>query len=376
MRTSRHVDSAGLPLASAAMLSPQASTPANVRANVRASAHANAPASKNWQAQLPRPGGAWVQREEPIMGTAIRVELWCEQRSRGVAAAAAVLEEMHRIDRAMSPHHANSELCRINREAAQRAVPLSAEMCMLIERALHWSRISNGAFDISYAAVGQHYDYRRHQRPDAQLLARSRELVGWQQLQLDPAARTLRFGRQGMRIDLGGFAKGHAVDCCAQLLRERGIAHAMVSAGGDSRVIGARKDSQSAHGTRPWAVAIRHPRKPGEVVAVLPLEDTSISTSGDYERYFDDGGERVHHLIDPATGCSPQGIHSVTVLAADGLTSEALSKAVFVMGVQRGLALINSLPDVDAIVVDAAGGLHVSSGLQHAQTPPAAGQRQ
>ncbi len=98
---------------------------------------------------------------------------------------------------------------------------------------------------------------------------------------------------------------------------------------------------------------------------MLPLEDCSVSTSGDYERYFDDGAERVHHLLDPATGLSPQHVHSVTVISADGLTSEALSKAVFVMGVQRGLALINSQPGVDAVVVDAQGALHASAGLLH-----------
>jgi thiamine biosynthesis lipoprotein len=308
------------------------------------------------------------------MGTAIRVELWCEQRSRGEAAAAAVLDEMHRIDRAMSPHHANSELCRINRHAAQHAVKLTQEMFELIAQALHYSQLSGGAFDISYAAVGQHYDYRRHVRPDAALLAQARGQVGWQKLLLDPDARTLRFAQEGMRIDLGGFAKGHAVDRCVALLHERGIDHAMVSAGGDSRIIGGRPEGAA---TRPWSVAIRHPRQPGVVVAVLPLEDVSISTAGDYERYFDDGAERVHHLIDPATGLSPQGVHSVTVLAPDGLASEALSKAVFVLGVQRGLALIETLGDVDALIVDAQGALHASSGLLQTQAAsPGAPQRQ
>jgi thiamine biosynthesis lipoprotein len=264
----------------------------------------------------------------------------------------------------MSPHKPGSELSRINREAAQRAVPLSDEMWRLVVRAVGFSEMTDGAFDISYAAVGQHYDYRARRRPDAATLAQSRQHVGWRKLLLDPQARTLRFAEPGMRIDLGGFAKGHAVDNAAALLRQRGIGHAMVSAGGDSRIIGDRRG-------RPWSVAIRDPRRAGEAVAVLPLEDVSISTSGDYERYFDDGAERVHHLIDPATGRSPQGVHSVTVLADDGLRCEALSKAVFVMGPERGLALIDGLPGVDAVVVDAAGALHASANLLHGlpQTP-------
>ncbi len=311
----------------------------------------------------PVASGGWVTRDEAIMGTAIHVELWADDRRQGEAAAAAVMDEMHRIDRAMSPHKTASELSRINREAARRAVPLSDELYALVERALAFSRCSGGAFDISYAAVGQLYDYRRRVRPGAAELERARALVGWQHLHLDPRARTLRFGREGMRIDLGGFAKGHAVDRAAALLKRRGIASAMVSAGGDSRVIGSRRGGGQA--ARPWSVAIRDPRRAGEVVAVLPLEDVSVSTSGDYERYFDDGGERVHHLIDPATGRSPQHVHSVTILADDGLTSEALSKTVFVLGVPRGLALVDSLPGVDAVVVDAQGVLHASGGLLH-----------
>ena len=302
----------------------------------------------------------WVVREEAIMGTAIRVELWAEDRRQGELAAAAVMDEMHRIDRCMSPHKPSSELSRINREAARQPVPLSEEMYRLVDRALALSRLSDGAFDISYAAVGRLYDYRARLRPDAAALEAARARVGWRHLHLDAQRRTLRFGLEGMCIDLGGFAKGHAVDRATALLQRRGIAHAMVSAGGDSRAIG-------DHRGRPWSVAIRHPRQPGEVVAVLPLEDTSISTSGDYERYFDEDGQRHHHLIDPATGRSPSSVHSVTILAADGLTSEALSKSVFVLGAQRGLALVESLAGIDAVVVDAAGALRASSGLMPAK---------
>ncbi len=298
----------------------------------------------------------WVVREDAIMGTAIRVELWADDRRLGELAAGAVVEEMHRIDRCMSPHKPGSELSRINREAAHRPVPLTDEMYRLVERALAFSRLSDGAFDISYAAVGRLYDYRARLRPDAATLQAARAMVGWRHLHLDAHRRTLRFGLDGMCIDLGGFAKGHAVDRATALLQRRGIAHAMVSAGGDSRAIG-------NHRGRPWSVAIRHPRRPGDVVAVLPLEDTSISTSGDYERFFEEDGQRYHHLIDPATGGSPSGVHSATILAADGLTSEALSKAVFVLGAQRGLALVETLPGIDAVVVDAQGALRASSGL-------------
>ena len=300
--------------------------------------------------------GSWCVREEAIMGTAIRVELWSDLRAAGHAAIDAVMDEMHRIDRAMSPHKADSELSRINRDAGRGAVPLSEEMAALLARAQDFARLTDGAFDITYAAVGRLYDYRRRTRPDAATLERARESVGWRKLELDAGAGTVRFAVPGMCIDLGGFAKGHAVDNAATILQRLGIRHANVAAGGDSRVIGDRRG-------RPWTIGIRDPRRSARVVAMLPLEDVSVSTSGDYERYFDERGERFHHLIDPATGRSPSGVHSVTVLGSNGLVTEALSKAVFVQGVEKGLALIEAQRDVDAVVVDAAGQLHHSSGF-------------
>jgi len=301
--------------------------------------------------------GGWLKRDEVIMGTSISVELFSDSHASGESSIDAVMDEMHRIDRAMSPHRIESELSRINRDAGYEPVPLSAEMTALLVRANHFADLSGGAFDISYAAVGQLYDYRRGIRPTHAALAQAREAVGYRHLILDPIERTLRFARPGMRIDLGGFAKGHAVDNAAAILHRLGVRHAMVSAGGDSRVIGDRCG-------RPWTIGVRDPRRPGEMAAVLPLEDVSISTSGDYERYFDADGTRFHHLIDPFTGRSPSGVRSVTILAPDGITAEALAKAVFVLGVERGLRLIESQAGVDAVVVDAAGALHYSTGLQ------------
>jgi len=239
-------------------------------------------------------------------------------------------------------------------------VPLSDEMFRLLLEADGYSRLSGGAFDITYAAVGQLYDYRAGTGPSKAELQAASAAVGWQHLQLDAKARNVRFLRPGMRIDLGGFAKGHAVDNAAAILKRRGIRHAMVSAGGDSRVIGDKRG-------RPWMIGVRDPRRANKVVAMLPLEDTSISTSGDYERYFEAEGTRFHHVIDPSTGRSPHAVQSVTVLAEDGLTTEAVSKMVFVLGVEQGMRLIRSMRGVDAIVVDAAGTLHFSAGLQPAE---------
>jgi len=310
------------------------------------------------------PVAGWFSRDEAIMGTAIRVELWAEDRGAGEAAIDAVMAEMHRIDQTMSPHKPVSELSILNRDAAQRPVPLSAEMFALVARAVRFSQLSQGAFDITYAGVGHLFDYRAGVRPSDDEIAAARANVGWRHLILDEHARTLRFARAGVRIDLGGFAKGHAVDNGVAILRHLGIEHAMVSAGGDSHVLGDKRG-------RPWSIAIADPRRPGEVVAVLPLVDTAISTSGDYERFFERDGVRFHHIIDPATGRSPDAVRSVTVLAADGLTTEALSKTVFVLGVERGLRIVESVPGADAVVVDAAGTLHYTSGFLDGGAPAA-----
>lgn len=317
------------------------------------------PSPVAWPHEPARPQDGWFSRVEAIMGTAIQVELWCEDALLAHAAMAAVIDEMHRIDRRMSPHKPDSELSRINRDAAAQPVRISAEMFALLERAQHFSALSGGAFDITYASAGQLYDYRAGLSPDDASLAAARALIGWRGLLLDAATHSVRFARPGMRIDLGGFAKGHAVDCGIDILRRHGIAHGMVSAGGDSHVLGDRRG-------RPWTIGVRDPRRAGEVVAVLPLQDTAISTSGDYERFFERDGVRHHHLIDPATGRSARGVQSVTILADDGLTSEALSKCVFVMGPERGLRFIETQPGVDAVVVDADGVLHTSSGLHNA----------
>lgn len=307
------------------------------------------------------PGGraapeGWFSAEQPHMATVVRVELWSAQADRAQAAIAAVMAEMRRIEAKMSVHRPDSWLSRINREAAQQPVPLDDELYTLLARALDLSRLSQGAFDISFASAGALYNYRTGVAPAEAELAPARAAIGHQHLRLDPQARSLRFARPGMRIDLGGLAKGHAVDRAVQLLRQHGIEHAMVSAGGDSHLLGDRRG-------RPWHIAVRDPRQAGAHVAVLPLQDVAISTSGDYERYFERDGQRHHHVLDPRTGRAAAQVRSVTIVADDGLSAEGLSKAVFVLGAQAGLALVNRLPGVDAVVVDAQGALHWSDGL-------------
>ena len=304
--------------------------------------------------------GGWMQREQVVMGTAVTVQVWADDRTRGAAAMAAVMAEMQRIDRCYSPHRADSELSIVNGAAAQAPVRISDELFQLVARAQEFSRLTDGAFDITYASAGALYDYRQGVLPDDITLARAVQAIGWRHLQLDPVTPSLHFKRPGVRIDLGGFAKGHAVDRCCALLLRQGIRHAIVTAGGDSRVLGDRRG-------RPWTIAIRDPRNADAVVALLPLQDVAVSTSGDYERCFVRDGVRHHHLLDPRTGRSPSHVRSVTLVAPEGVTAEALGKAVFVLGVERGLRLVEQHKDCDAVVIDGEGRLHCTQGFESLQ---------
>jgi thiamine biosynthesis lipoprotein len=298
----------------------------------------------------------WHAREEAIMGTRIAVEVWHEDAAAATAAMDAVIAEMHRIDALMSVYKPESQLSAVNRDAASRPVQVDPELARLVARSLEFSEMSGGAFDITYASVGYLYDYREHRHPTDAQIAAALPAINWRHVAVDLAASTIRFLKPGVRIDLGGIAKGHAVDSCIAILQARGITNATVTAGGDSRILGDRRG-------RPWIVGIRHPDDRTRVIARIPLEDAAISTSGDYERYFDEDGVRYHHIIDPKTGKSPHGVRSVTVLAPTSTFAEGLTKSVFIMGPERGLALVESQPDVDAVVVTAEGKVLYSKGL-------------
>ena len=299
----------------------------------------------------------WLYREEAIMGTRCAVEVWATDKAQGEAAIDAVMADMRRIDESMSTYKPESEVSRVNAGAGKAPVPVSAELFSLLQTAQQYSALSDGVFDITYASVGYLYDYRAHKRPDSKTIAAALPGVDYRQLKLDSAKRTVAFGKPGMRIDLGGIAKGYAVDRGIQILKDHGLTHAMVNAGGDTRVSGDRFG-------KPWVVGIRHPDRKDEVVLRMPLEDAAFSTSGDYERFFDEDGVRYHHIINPKTGSSPHEVRSVTIIASNATRTDGLSKTVFILGPKAGIEFINKLPDADAIVIAADGKVSYSKGLQ------------
>ncbi len=308
----------------------------------------------------------WHSDTQNIMGTVVNVSLWLDDDVKGEAAVAAVMADMRRIDQQYSPYIATSELSRVNelapKASAANPLPISAEFVSILQRAEHYSRLSNGAFDITFASLARYYDYRKGLKPtDAQF----KELlpqINYTFIHLDAKANTVYFDHPKVYIDLGGIAKGFAVDRGAEILEKYGVLNANISAGGDSRVMGDKLG-------KPWLVGIRNPRaKDKNAVAItLPLENCAISTSGDYERFFiDKDGQRVHHIVNPRTGKSPQGLISVSVIGPHGFDTDPLTKTIFIMGHEKGLALINSLPGFDAVVITEMGKVLYSQGL----TPP------
>jgi thiamine biosynthesis lipoprotein len=305
----------------------------------------------------------WVRVSGIAMTTAIEMEYWFEGPAEPGRAGDLVLQLFDRIDRQMSRYREDSEVSRVNRNAMDGPVSVGPELFRILQKAREVSELSDGAFDISFGSVGYLYDYRKRQKPADDEIDQRLPSVDYRDVVLNPDGQTVAFRKSGTRIDLGGIAKGYAVDAGIELLKEQGIRHARLSAGGDMRLLGDKRG-------KPWIVGIRDPRSEDRNVLVMPLAEVAISTSGDYQRFFfDEAGERVHHILSPATGKPARGIQSVTILGTDALTTDGLSTAIFVLGADRGLTLINRLSGIDAVIVDEHRQVHFSSGL----TPPEGG---
>lgn len=309
----------------------------------------------------PAASAEWVGEAIDLMGTRVSVELWHDDPAAGRDLVNLVLDEFRRIDAAMSTYRPESEISRVNASAALHPVPVGTELLDLVARSLELSDASGGAFDITYESVGYLYDFRARRRPSDDEIESRLAAVDWRHVILDPSASTIAFRSEGVRINLGGIAKGYAVERGAEILREQGVRHAVVNAGGDTRVLGDRRG-------QPWIVGIRHPRLDDEIVTRLPLVDEAISTSGDYERFFDEDGHRYHHIINPATGRPTEGILSVTVIGPDTTMTDGLATTLFVQGAAAGLTLLERFPGYEAVIVDADGRLFYSAGLA---PPPA-----
>ncbi|MFL1406922.1 FAD:protein FMN transferase [Marinobacter sp. M1N3S26] len=299
----------------------------------------------------------WFRFSDSAMTTPVNLELWADDRAQAEALWRQVFAQFTRVDEVMSRYREDSELSRVNRDAAREPVPVSEPLFAVLRKARDISELSDGAFDISFASVGYLYDFREGRQPDDEAVNAGLERINFRDILLDDEAHTVAFRKPGLRLDLGGIAKGYAVDQGMRVLTGAGVQHARLSAGGDMRLLG-------DHRGRPWMVGVRDPRHKDKQAVVMPLSDTAISTSGDYERFFiDDDGERIHHILSPSTGRPVGEVQSVTIIGDEAMTTDALSTAVFVLGARNGLALVNDLEGIDAVIIDEDRRMHYSQGL-------------
>jgi len=255
-------------------------------------------------------------------------------------------DEVDRIDRLMSHYKAASPLSQINREAAQHPVTVEPELFDFIADAMRYHRDSDGAFDITVGPLMKAWGFFRGEgrMPSEEELADARRHVGGAHVTLDSASSTIAFDEPGVELDLGGIAKGYAVDRAVALLKRRQIAAALVSAGGSTiYALGAPP------GADRWEVGLQDPIDARRVAFTIPLKDRALSVAGSSEKAFEAGGVTYSHIMDPRTGRPAQGVLTVAVLASTGTAGDALDNAFFVLGPERGRAYLNRLHDTEVI---------------------------
>ena len=311
---------------------------------------------------LPAPQpAAPVSADRLLLGTLVTVKLYGDEAVVRPHLEAAYAE-VARVDSSMSSYRADSALRRLEQQARLAPTRGSPGLIAVLARSQHFAALTDGAFDCTMGALTSLWNFPAAVTPPAPgQIDSALALVGYEALEVAAQPQTVRVHRAGLRLDLGAAAKGYAVDRAVAAMRALDVEAGVIEAGGDIRYWGTKPDG------RPWLFGVQHPRAPAQYIAVEDLGLAAIATSGDYEQYFDWEGERYHHLLDPKTGHPARASISATVWAAMALDADILSTAVFVLGPDQGLALVEGLPDVEGFVFFQRDGqlMHrASSGMQ------------
>jgi FAD:protein FMN transferase len=297
----------------------------------------------------PEPAPAALFSESrPAMGTTFEIHLYAADQARALELFEAAFEEVERVEAALSNYRPSSELSRINAQAAAAPVTTDPEVFGLLERAFAYSRRSDGAFDMTVGRLMKAWGFFRGSGrfPSDEELERVRGQTGWRRVRLDPARRSVRFLTPGLELDPGGIGKGYALDRVAALLREHGVTAALLTSGSSSiYALGAPP------GKPGWTVSVPDPLDRARTLSRVVLKDRSLSTSGNYEKFFRVGGRTYCHIMDPRTGRPVDGVLQTTVIAPEATDSDALSTTVFVLGPERGARLLKGMADTAAFVV-------------------------
>jgi thiamine biosynthesis lipoprotein len=289
-----------------------------------------------------------------VMGTFARIVVVAKDNTTGTKCVEAGLAEIHRVDELMSDYIENSEISRINKEAAQRPVQVSETTYEVIQKSLEFSKLTDGSFDITVGPLVDIFHKLKEERvaPTPEQIAQAKAKVGFEKLILDDENKTVRFAVEGMRIDLGGIAKGYAVDKAIETARGLGAAGVMVDIGGDVRCLGAPPE-----GRDDWRIGLEDPNSAvegmsgGGLVLTLTVTDAAVATSGDYQQFVMIEGKRYSHIMNRKTGTSVEGLSSVTIIADNATDADALATSVTVMGPVKGMALIETFPNAEAIIM-------------------------
>ena len=308
----------------------------------------------------PAAQGEIVERARVSMGSEVHLTAWTADERGALAAFEAAFDEFDRLDALMSVWKEGSDIEKLNRAAGDEAVPVSDDVREVLNMARQASEWTDGKFDVTFGALSGlwkfDHDLDGNIPARADVLARLPR-IDYLKLEVDQAKGTAFLKQKGMRAHLGGVGKGYAVDRAAAIMRGRGINDFMIQSGGDLYVAGRRGD-------RPWRAGIQDPRGPaGSIFAAMDLTDSAFSTSGDYERFFMKDGRRYHHIIDPDSGEPARGSRSVTIVTPRAVVADGLSTGVFILGPEKGMALIERLQGVEGVIVTDSNNLLVSSGL-------------
>lgn len=290
-----------------------------------------------------------IKETRLLMGTAVSVEIITGAPETQPEIVEKLWAEAERLEKIFSLYITESEISRINREAGRHPVSVSREMMEVLQRAEEIGRITGGAFDISIGPLMRIWGFfpeREGRIPTSLEIEKIMAQVGWRLIELDRSAETILLLKPGMEIDLGALAKGYVVDKLVKILRQEGIRRALVNAGGDIFCLG------DSPGGQDWKIGMEHPRDEGDILKVFKVKNRAIATSGDYRNYFIRSNLRYSHIIDPHTGFpSNSKVVEVSVMAPDCMTADALATAMFVMGAEKGIELLNTLEEVEGIIV-------------------------
>ena len=299
-----------------------------------------------------------------LMGSRFDITVVASNEKEGNEYIDSAIFEIARIEKLISSWDVNSETSLINKLSGIKPIKVDKELFDLIERSIAISTLTNGAFDISYASMDRiwNYDGTMREMPSEEKISSSIKKVGYQNIIIDKEAQTVFLKLKGMKIGFGAIGKGYAADKAKALLIEKGVKAGIINASGDLNAWG-----KQANGTD-WMVAITNPLNKNKVFSWLPINDSAIVTSGNYEKFISFNGIRYSHIIDPRTGYPSTGIISTSIMTSNAELADAISTSVFVMGVETGLDFINQLKGVDCIIIDEQNKIHTSNNIKLSNT--------